>query len=393
MFNTVTAEQPASSAEQFDDVHVSSQNFGQDKDLSLLTAWIAERITDIGPMRAAVFVLGKPLRAISSDGFPVERLAQLRSRFETCPNLIQEVSRNATPPHPRWLSDGSIFFLLPLLHDGILEGVLCLHSTETRCQSLLRKHWRSLEPICATAADAIVSVLEKEAAQQTRADALRATDARATVTTRLLGNIAHDIRTPATVVRGYIRMLMDGRAGPLSPDQRDCLELALNGATKLGALGATVEEAAHELPRLSAESLDLRDLWLEARHTNRREALARAITINESIPSQRVPVTGDRAAITTLLEQLLAQALEKAERNGEVRVDLSGKAGAATLEISLPLDDLARHMEENAPGALFFGLRKKAFIQGGTLLCWRKQEANPQKESATITVSLPGGWA
>lgn len=102
------------------------------------------------------------------------------------------------------------------------------------------------------------------------------------VVIRLLGNIAHDIRTPATVVRGYLRMVLDGRAGPLSADQRDCLEIALKSAAVLAGLGATVDKAADGIARLPEAMLELQDLWPGACDASRPQAGHRAIAINGS---------------------------------------------------------------------------------------------------------------
>ena len=86
-------------------------------------------------------------------------------------------------------------------------------------------------------------------------------DARAAVVSKLLHNVAHDIRTPTTAVRGYIKMLLDGRVGTITADQKECLEIALRSALQLAELGSTVAEAAEMVGTLNAESLDLRDLW------------------------------------------------------------------------------------------------------------------------------------
>ncbi|MGH3117468.1 MAG: histidine kinase dimerization/phospho-acceptor domain-containing protein, partial [Gaiellales bacterium] len=41
---------------------------------------------------------------------------------------------------------------------------------------------------------------------------------------RLLSLAVHELRTPATVVGGYLRMVLKDRAGPLSEDQRRLLQ-------------------------------------------------------------------------------------------------------------------------------------------------------------------------
>ena len=106
--------------------------------------------------------------------------------------------------------------------------------------------------------------------------------------------------------------------------------------------------------------------------------------IKECIPPDRVPVNGDRAALTAVLEGTLAFAIEGAEPGSEVRADLSGDGATdATLRIELPRnahqkkDDVSR--DES-----FLKLRNKVFLHGGTLTLGNKGE------EAVLTISLPG---
>ena len=45
----------------------------------------------------------------------------------------------------------------------------------------------------------------------------------------------HVLRTPLTVVTGYLELLLDGALGPLTEDQADALRLAENAARQLEA--------------------------------------------------------------------------------------------------------------------------------------------------------------
>src|SRR4029077_4470834 len=121
-------------------------------------------------------------------------------------------------------------------------------------------------------------------------------------------NVAHDIRTPTTAIRGYVRMLMDGRVGAVTPDQKECLGVALRSAEQLATLASTVAEASAILESLNAESLDLRDLWSLACNAVRPKIVAGGFLIKERIPPGRVLVNGDRAVLTGVVEGILAYA-------------------------------------------------------------------------------------
>lgn len=59
---------------------------------------------------------------------------------------------------------------------------------------------------------------------------------------KILSLSVHEFRTPMTVVSGYIRMLLKGRAGDLSDQQRRLLEEAEKSCGRLTALLAEVSE-------------------------------------------------------------------------------------------------------------------------------------------------------
>jgi signal transduction histidine kinase len=62
---------------------------------------------------------------------------------------------------------------------------------------------------------------------------------------KLLSLAAHELRSPLTVVGGYIRMLLKDRAGPLTEQQRRLMEEAEKSCGRLSMLVAEVSELAH----------------------------------------------------------------------------------------------------------------------------------------------------
>jgi signal transduction histidine kinase len=358
---------------------------GDEADLSLLSRRVVECMGALIPMEAAVFVPGNPMRVFSRDGFPCERRRQLQRRLENNPHILRDLAqRDGKPPEPLWFDDGSLAFLLPLVHNGMLEAVLGLHRATVDCQDTLLRQVKSLGPVCQVAAGAIVRTLDREAKEvsQVKEDSNSGADARSVVVTRVLHNVAHDIRTPATAVRGYVRMLVDGRVGTLTADQKECLEIVLRSAGQLAALGTLVEEAASVLETLNAESLDLRDLWSSACNACRPRVLAGGIVIKERIPSEKVLATGDRAVLTAILADVLTHTLEGVPQGSEVRADLSGGGrNEATLRIESPR---SAHKEDAERIEFFLKLRNRLFLHGGTLSQGNKGE------QAVFTISLPG---
>jgi signal transduction histidine kinase len=62
---------------------------------------------------------------------------------------------------------------------------------------------------------------------------------------KLLSLTAHELRSPLTVVGGYIRMLLKDRAGTLTDQQRRLLEEAEKSCARLSSLVAEVSDLAH----------------------------------------------------------------------------------------------------------------------------------------------------
>src|SRR6266540_2054613 len=62
---------------------------------------------------------------------------------------------------------------------------------------------------------------------------------------KVLSLAVHELRTPMTVVAGYIRMLLKDRAGPLSDQQRRLLEEAEKSCARLSALLVEMSDLAN----------------------------------------------------------------------------------------------------------------------------------------------------
>jgi signal transduction histidine kinase len=80
---------------------------------------------------------------------------------------------------------------------------------------------------------------------------------------RLLSLAVHELRTPMTVVAGYIRMLLKDRAGPVTDQQRRLLEEAEKSCTRLSALIAEMSEVGaldKGTATFNRSSLDLRSV-------------------------------------------------------------------------------------------------------------------------------------
>jgi signal transduction histidine kinase len=138
-----------------------------------------------------------------------------------------------------------------------------------------------------------------------------------------LSNVSHELRTPLTAVLGYILLMEEGLAGPMTQEQLETL--------------AQVKVSSEKLLELVGDLLDLTALKRhEAQvHVSEfdpreavREAVARTSGSRKSVPLivDDTPVlpmmSSDKAKVTRLVGALLSNAFKFTER-GEIHVSIS----------------------------------------------------------------------
>jgi len=363
-----------------------------ENDLSVITKRMAGCIRHVIPHPIAIFVLSETPRTYNAGDFPANHLAQIRNRFETngqyLTDLIQ-ISDQLTNPYR--FSDGSCAFLLPLVHDGSLEAVLCLYDRQKH--ELKRQHLTSLEPFCQLTSMLISRTRRTATATGMAQSAVTDTSETkpqlkenpqmvARLVSGLLRTISHDIRTPITTVRGFVKMMLDGRIGPISDPQRECLTMAFQGVEQLIRIGTSVSDASGQIEQIHAELLDVAVLWRAVLEASRPRLLAKTVTIEENIEGDRKLICGDRQYVTELFNGLLDCVISAVEDRGKLRVDLRCRN-----EIALMLTFSAVPESFTPPGAdeELAAAREIAFLHGGQI------SLRPAKDGYTILmVTLPG---
>ena len=144
-----------------------------------------------------------------------------------------------------------------------------------------------------------------------------------------LSNISHELRTPLTAVIGYISLMQDGLAGPITGEQQQTLGQVKEASEQLLTLiGDLLELTALKRGALDAVVTDvdprdpLRDAVAAAR--GRREHVRSTSTSRTSFRAMR----SDRRTVAKALKALMENAY-KFTRDGRVRVSLQvdGRSG------------------------------------------------------------------
>ncbi|TWA55109.1 phospho-acceptor domain-containing protein [Azospirillum baldaniorum] len=148
---------------------------------------------------------------------------------------------------------------------------------------------------------------------------------------RLMGMLAHDLRTPLQVVVGFAELLEQRLDGRLEAAERACLERIRESSLSMrhmveDALSLAALQAGRM--RLARRPSDLMTLVRRNVSMNRVLAEGKSITIELSVPEPPMPMADiDPAKLDQLLNNLLSNAIKYSDRGGSVRVALSEAPG------------------------------------------------------------------
>jgi signal transduction histidine kinase len=140
---------------------------------------------------------------------------------------------------------------------------------------------------------------------------------------RAMSLAVHELRTPVTVVSGYLRMLLREQAGPLNEKQKKMLEEAERSCARIGALVGEMSELGKLVSgetKVGAQPIDLAALLAELA-SGMHEGDDRGVHVETRGTSEPVMVTGDRARLSTALRALMHAAVRERGEPGVILVE------------------------------------------------------------------------
>jgi len=155
--------------------------------------------------------------------------------------------------------------------------------------------------------------------------------------TRFLHMAAHELRTPITVVMGYLSMLSDGTFGAVPDAWRKPFETLIGKTRELNSIVADLLEAsrieANAMPP-GRDQLDLRTIVQEAgeRATARANLLGGEIAM--LLPSDPVPVEADAKQLGRILDNLINNGLSYTTRQPRLSISVSSEGGSALVRVA-----------------------------------------------------------
>jgi len=135
--------------------------------------------------------------------------------------------------------------------------------------------------------------------------------------------IAHDLRSPMSVIQGYVSLMASGKAGPVTETQHEFMENVNKKVTEMTALlndFLDVSKIDAGFVNLKCSNLNLSDLITEVADDLRLMADSRGITLQLDSLDEPSEVFGDPLRIIQILRNLLSNSIKYNKENGWIRI-------------------------------------------------------------------------
>ena len=135
--------------------------------------------------------------------------------------------------------------------------------------------------------------------------------------------LSHELKTPLTVVREFVSIVLDGLAGELGDKQREYLGVAQRNCDSLRHLLDDILDATRmETGKLSMnfEMFQFELVTEQVALGLQRQVLEKSLSLDLDFPSRTPRVWGDPERIAQLLTNLLTNAIKFTDPGGRIRV-------------------------------------------------------------------------
>ncbi len=213
---------------------------------------------------------------------------------------------------------------VPLLHEGDVLGVILLESKQPT--KFGPEDLASVARLADHAALVRGAQLYQEIKQADRAKS------------DLISILAHEIRTPLTMIKGYSDLLIKGNAGQLNETQLQFVNIVLSNADCIGTLVNDLLDLSRiETGRAVLDIQPVSMQWVigEALHPLRESIEAKQQQVTIDVPDDLPGALGDEARLIQVLVNLVGNACKYTPDGGcivvEVRLDGTSEDGRGML--------------------------------------------------------------
>jgi len=233
------------------------------------------------------------------DGYETAQLIRMREQSRLTPIIFVTAFDRAETEMSRGYALGAVDFVFTPIAAEMLRAKV----------TVFVELYRKTQQLASTAQRNAELLAEAREASRTKSE--------------FLNMAAHELRTPLSVIRGYVSMLEDGSLGRAPDAWHGPIDVVSQKAAELSALVEDLLVAARvEANRIPAEltRMDLRAAALAAlQRAAPRSTMAEAEILYDA-PPEEVPVNADEKHLARILDNLLNNALSYQERKPWVRM-------------------------------------------------------------------------
>ena len=138
--------------------------------------------------------------------------------------------------------------------------------------------------------------------------------------------VSHELRTPLASIMGYTEMLLTEEPGPLTPTQKEFLEISYQSSERLLHIVEELLDVSRiETGRikLKLERLRMEELVADIVEAMRPAAESKGLSLSLEVRGPIPPLEGDRARLEQVMNNLLSNAIKFTPEGGEVWVRLT----------------------------------------------------------------------
>jgi two-component system, OmpR family, phosphate regulon sensor histidine kinase PhoR len=148
--------------------------------------------------------------------------------------------------------------------------------------------------------------------------------------------VSHELRAPLTSIEGYLELLSEGEAGPITPEQRHMLTTVDRGAARLRNLIDDVFTLAQLESRAfgsATKPVNMSEVIAGAVEAVRPEVSAAKLTL-ASTSQDGLVVEGDVGELDRVLTNLLSNSVKYTPEGGRIEVSAKAENGSAIVQVS-----------------------------------------------------------
>ncbi|NHN32996.1 sensor histidine kinase [Paenibacillus agricola] len=160
----------------------------------------------------------------------------------------------------------------------------------------------------------------------------------------LVTNVSHDLRTPLTLIMGYLRLLND-KNYETEQQAQTYLSIAYNKSEKLNSLIDDLfiyTKLAHQDIPLNKEGIALNDLLEQLLEEFVTPAEEQQVILSRQLPKEKIFVNIDVDQMIRVFENLLGNALKYSPKPGVIDVSMSRELRSVVVRIRNNADELSQ---------------------------------------------------